>query len=96
MISLNGHDIANHSYSHLRMGALGKEKIKNEIQLCGNSLEKLTNTKVDLFRRLTESITTTLSLRPGIRLLYHPVECRKYTYKSKTIIIVRFIFVNRL
>lgn len=50
MIALAGHDIANHSYSHLRMGSLDRNKIKNEIELCGRKLSELSGTKVDLFR----------------------------------------------
>ncbi len=45
-----GHDIANHSYSHFRMGALGKEKIASEIKQCGDVLEKMSGVKCDLFR----------------------------------------------
>jgi peptidoglycan-N-acetylglucosamine deacetylase len=50
MIFLDGHDIANHSYSHLRMGALDRSMINNEIQLCSNELEGLIDGKIDLFR----------------------------------------------
>jgi len=50
MIADDGHDIANHSYSHLRMGAIDMDRIKSEISICGEKLEKLTNQKVDLFR----------------------------------------------
>jgi len=50
MIANDGHDIANHSYSHLRMGAIDRDRIRSEILLCGEKLEELTNQKVDLFR----------------------------------------------
>lgn len=50
MIARDGHDIANHSYSHLRMGVLGKERIRKEIVLCGKKLGELTGKKVELFR----------------------------------------------
>lgn len=50
MISEDGHDIANHSYSHLRMGALDKESIKKDLAKCSSILEGLTGRKVDLFR----------------------------------------------
>lgn len=50
MIAAAGHDVANHSYSHLRMGAVGKDRIKDELNKCGEILGKLANTKVDLFR----------------------------------------------
>lgn len=50
MIADKGHDIANHSYSHLRMGVLDTDKIKEEILLCSRKLEELTGKKVDLFR----------------------------------------------
>ncbi|HHW48399.1 MAG TPA: polysaccharide deacetylase family protein [Clostridiaceae bacterium] len=50
MIVNDGHDIANHSYSHLRMGAIDRDRIKKEISVCGEILKKLSNQKVDLFR----------------------------------------------
>jgi polysaccharide deacetylase family sporulation protein PdaB len=45
-----GHDTANHSYSHFRMGSLDSEKIDSEIKKCGDIIEDLTGTKCDLFR----------------------------------------------
>lgn len=50
MMAQDGHDIANHSYSHLRMGTLDRVKISSEIKQCSDSLEKLTGVKCDLFR----------------------------------------------
>ncbi len=50
MMAMNGHDTANHSYSHFRMGALGDAKIKEEIDLCGRKLNEISGNKVDLFR----------------------------------------------
>lgn len=50
MMAQNGHDIANHSYSHFRMGSLDRAKISSEIKLCGNLLERLSGIKCDLFR----------------------------------------------
>lgn len=50
MIRQNGHDIGNHSYSHLRMGALGKDRIRQEIELCNKKLVQLTGSKIELFR----------------------------------------------
>jgi peptidoglycan/xylan/chitin deacetylase (PgdA/CDA1 family) len=50
MISNNGHDIANHSYSHLRMGVLNNSKIREEINLCGKKLSEITGNKIELFR----------------------------------------------
>lgn len=49
-ISDQGHDIANHSYSHLRMGALDNNRIKYEISMCGKKLSEISGKKVDLFR----------------------------------------------
>ncbi|MDP4094150.1 MAG: polysaccharide deacetylase family protein [Bacillota bacterium] len=49
-ISNAGHDIANHGYSHVRMGAIDKAKIKNEIEKCGSVLSAVTGRKIDLFR----------------------------------------------
>lgn len=50
MISLDGHDIANHSYSHLRLGEMDRGRINSEIQLCGNKLAELAGGKIELFR----------------------------------------------
>lgn len=50
LISNDGHDIANHGYSHLRMSTIGKEKCKTEIELCNQKLEEITGVKVKLFR----------------------------------------------
>ncbi len=49
-IAKAGHDIGNHSYSHLRMGALDAGKVKSEIELCGKKLSEITGKPVDLFR----------------------------------------------
>lgn len=45
-----GHDVANHSYSHFRMGSLDRGAISTEIKKCGDQLAKLTGTTSDLFR----------------------------------------------
>lgn len=50
MISRDGHDIANHSYTHARMGTLDKERIRYEIASCGTRLNEITGNKIDLFR----------------------------------------------
>ena len=50
LIAQEGHDIASHSYSHLRMGALTEEKIRSEIIECGKTLAELSGKKIDLFR----------------------------------------------
>lgn len=50
LIAEKGHDIGNHSYSHLRMGVVDSHRIKEEIVRCNQVLEKLTGKKTDLFR----------------------------------------------
>ena len=50
LISENGHDLANHSYSHFRMNSLGLDKIKDEIIRCDEVLQKYTDKKIELFR----------------------------------------------
>ncbi len=50
LIANDGHDIANHGYSHLRMSTIGKEKCKTEIELCNAKLEEISGVKVKLFR----------------------------------------------
>ncbi len=50
MMAEDGHDVANHSYSHFRMGSLDRAGISSEIKQCGDKLTKLTGTTCELFR----------------------------------------------
>lgn len=50
MIASEGHDIANHSYSHLKMGSISREKIKEEIVKCSDLVKNLTGKDSKLFR----------------------------------------------
>lgn len=50
LIAKEGHDVANHGYSHLKMSTIGKEKCKSEIELCNKKLEVISGVKVKLFR----------------------------------------------
>ncbi|WP_051461034.1 polysaccharide deacetylase family protein [Ruminiclostridium josui] len=50
LIANDGHDIANHGYSHLRMSTISKEKCKSEIELCNKKLEEISGEKINLFR----------------------------------------------
>lgn len=50
MMYEGGHDIGNHSYSHLRMGVLDEKKIKEDISQCGDVIKKTTGGSIDLFR----------------------------------------------
>lgn len=50
LIAEDGHDLANHSYSHLRMGSISESKIREEIISCEKVLKDLSIEKVDLFR----------------------------------------------
>jgi len=50
MIAGEGHDVANHSYSHFRMGSLDRTAITTEIKQCGDLLTRFTGTACDLFR----------------------------------------------
>lgn len=45
-----GHDVANHSYSHFRMGSIDRQTISNEIKKCGDLLTAITDIPCDLFR----------------------------------------------
>jgi polysaccharide deacetylase family sporulation protein PdaB len=45
-----GHEVANHGYSHLHMGSIPENKIREEIDLCSDILEELTGKRVTLFR----------------------------------------------
>ncbi|MDQ2087143.1 polysaccharide deacetylase family protein [Herbivorax sp. ANBcel31] len=50
MIFEAGHDVANHSYSHIKMGNIDKSRVKDEILKCDTVLEKITGKEVNLFR----------------------------------------------
>lgn len=50
MIYEHGHDVANHSDTHLRMGSIEDSRIKDEILNCTKKLEDITGAKTDLFR----------------------------------------------
>ncbi|HOJ10639.1 MAG TPA: polysaccharide deacetylase family protein [Clostridiales bacterium] len=50
LIAEKGHDVANHSHTHLRMGVLDEERIYKEIVQCNNKLEEISGKKVELFR----------------------------------------------
>ena len=50
MIASGGHDVASHSHSHLRMGALDQGRIKSEIKQANSILEELSGSKIELFR----------------------------------------------
>lgn len=50
MISEQGHDVANHSYSHKRFGALDRKTLENEITKCSVILSGLTGKTVNLVR----------------------------------------------
>jgi len=49
-MAMEGHDVANHSYSHFRMGSLSSEMQSSEIKKCGDVIERITGGKCDLFR----------------------------------------------
>ncbi|HOL92486.1 MAG TPA: polysaccharide deacetylase family protein [Clostridiales bacterium] len=49
-MAMEGHDLANHSYSHFRMGSLDREMQSSEIKKCGDVIEKISGKKCDLFR----------------------------------------------
>lgn len=50
LIAKEGHDVANHGYSHLKMSTISKEKCFSEIDLCNKKLEEISGVKVKLFR----------------------------------------------
>jgi peptidoglycan/xylan/chitin deacetylase (PgdA/CDA1 family) len=50
MIANDGHDIANHSYSHAKMGTMDKRDVEKEINACSSKLTQISGSKVDLFR----------------------------------------------
>lgn len=50
LMAKEGHDVANHGYSHLRMSTISKEKCRSEIELCNQKLEEISGVKVKLFR----------------------------------------------
>lgn len=49
-ISAAGHDIANHSYSHLRMGSIDKNRVAFEISEANKKLSDISGSNITLFR----------------------------------------------
>jgi len=49
-ISDEGHDVANHSYSHPKMGSIDRGKMISEISMCDKVLSGITGGKINLFR----------------------------------------------
>ncbi len=45
-----GHEVANHGYSHAHMAQIPEAKIQEEIRRCTEVIEKISGTKVTLFR----------------------------------------------
>lgn len=73
MIAKDGHDIANHSYSHLRMGTLDRERISKEISQCGKSLSEIAGKEVDLFRPPYGDYNNTV-ITTARSLGYYPIQ----------------------
>ncbi|NSW91096.1 MAG: polysaccharide deacetylase family protein [Firmicutes bacterium] len=73
MIADKGHDIANHSYSHLRMGMLDTERIEKEMLLCSQKLEEITGKKVELFRAPYGDYNNNI-IKTARRLGYHSIQ----------------------
>ena len=73
LMAQEGHDIANHSYSHFRMGSLDRDKIKSEIIKCGDVIEKLTGKKCDLLRAPYGDYNNAL-LSEASRLGYYTIQ----------------------
>jgi polysaccharide deacetylase family sporulation protein PdaB len=63
LIANAGHDVANHSYSHLRMSAIDRNKAKSEITRCTDIISGITGAKTNLFRPpygdFNDSVVTT-------------------------------------
>ncbi len=70
LISDRGHEIANHGYSHAHMAQIPEEKIKEEILLCTDILEKITGVKISLFRPpYGEYNSTTIKVAKSLQYL---------------------------
>lgn len=73
MIAEKGHDIANHSNTHIRMGAADKSRIFNEIRDCGQKLEVMSGQKVNLFRPPYGDYND-VAIRTARELGYHTIQ----------------------
>lgn len=73
MIADGGHDVANHSYSHFRMGSLDRSTISKEIKQCGDLLTRLTDIPCDLFRAPYGDYSNTV-LREAKKLGYYTIQ----------------------
>jgi peptidoglycan-N-acetylglucosamine deacetylase len=69
----NGHDVANHSYSHFRMDLLDAAKARQEIAVCGQKLNELSGQKIDLFRAPYGAYNNTV-VNAAKSLGYHTIQ----------------------
>jgi len=73
LIAQKGHDIGNHSYSHLRMGMLDLDRTKKEIQKCTDKLTEITGVKVELFRPPYGDYSKNLT-RTAAKMSYYTIQ----------------------
>lgn len=73
MIAADGHDIANHGYSHLRMDTLNNDMISSEITQCSNKLSEISGTKVELFRPPYGAYNNNV-IRVAYSLKHYPIQ----------------------
>jgi polysaccharide deacetylase family sporulation protein PdaB len=73
LMAERGHDIANHGYSHAHMTQIPESKIKEEIIRCTEALEKISGTKVTLFRPPYGEYNTT-TIKAAKKLDYQTIQ----------------------
>lgn len=77
LIAKRGHTVANHGYSHAHMTQIPEAKIEEEILRCTEVLEKLTESKVTLFRPPYgeyDAITVKVAKRLGYQTIQWDVD----------------------
>lgn len=50
MVAERGHEIGNHTYSHPRVSCMAQSKLKQEIELCEETIYEITDCRTKLFR----------------------------------------------
>ncbi len=72
-IAAGGHDVANHSWSHPKMGSLGSDAIREELTRCTDFLEQLTGKRTNLFRAPYGDYSDTV-IRTARELGYYTIQ----------------------
>jgi polysaccharide deacetylase family sporulation protein PdaB len=85
-----GHEIGNHTYSHLKLNGVSKELLQDEISRTDTLLQKLTGRNIKLFRPpegVCNTAISTLSADLGYHVILWNIDTRDWAHTSSEKII---------